>query len=228
MNNRIILGTILAIFLMLTVPAVPAVEFNMVKETCESSLLNDLKKGDVKGLKDVLLSVDFSRLKKVIKDVGAKDEVSKLKEQLTDDPAQPLCFPILGIVFYGIILLIILSIIFGIINTIATFIKLIIGAIVATIVGIVGTIVEIVLSIVNVFILLLTFIFKTIVFLFDGTINTIGKIFNLFINIFGIILDIISSIARNLRNALGIFVGLMLDILKLIHDTIFQPDVIRQ
>ena len=35
MNNRIILGTILAIFLMLTVPTVPAVEFNIVKETYE-------------------------------------------------------------------------------------------------------------------------------------------------------------------------------------------------
>ena len=52
MNKKIIIGSLLAVFMMLMVPSIPAVQFNTVKEANESQLFEKIYNIDFKELKE--------------------------------------------------------------------------------------------------------------------------------------------------------------------------------
>jgi hypothetical protein len=75
MRTKIIIGSLLAVLILMILPSIPAVEFDAVKKANESRLPNILKNADVQ----------------------------ELKEKLKDYPAQPQFIGIIGIIL-GIIL----------------------------------------------------------------------------------------------------------------------------
>lgn len=75
MRTKIIIGSLLAVLILMILPSIPAVEFDAVKKANESRLPNILKNADVQ----------------------------ELKEKLKDSPVQPQFIGIIGIIL-GIIL----------------------------------------------------------------------------------------------------------------------------
>jgi hypothetical protein len=75
MRTKIIIGSLLAVLILMILPSIPAVEFDAVEKANESRLPNILKNADVQ----------------------------ELKEKLKDSPAQPQFIGIIGIIL-GIIL----------------------------------------------------------------------------------------------------------------------------
>jgi len=75
MRTKIIIGSLLAVLILMILPSIPAVEFDVVKKANESRLPNILKNADVQ----------------------------ELKEKLKDSPVQPQFIGIIGIIL-GIIL----------------------------------------------------------------------------------------------------------------------------
>jgi hypothetical protein len=102
MKKKVIFGSLLAVFLMMMLPSVPAVEYNTAVEANESRILDELQNIDLDELKVKIQSID----------------IKSLKEDLKDDPAVPLCFPIGGIIFYTLIALILLRILFYVISAV--------------------------------------------------------------------------------------------------------------
>ena len=83
MNKKIIFGSLLAVFVIMMLPSVPAVEYNTAVEANESLILDELRNINLEELKIKIQNMD----------------VNNLKKELKDGPASPLCFPIGGIIF---------------------------------------------------------------------------------------------------------------------------------
>ncbi len=131
MKKKIIFGSLLAVFLMMMLPSVPAVEYNTAVEANESRILDELQNIDLEELKVKIQSID----------------IKSFKEELKNDPALPQCFAIP----YAIIALIILCVIFGVLGAIGAIVALIIKIVIALITGsivIIGKIASLVLGII--------------------------------------------------------------------------------
>ena len=100
MKKSILFGTILSVFLIIMVPSIPAIEYNTVVEENKSFFMEKVKDFDKKDFLSNILD-------------GLKNIIYKLNEKFfnSDDQPdeQPLFFPILGIIFYGLIAIIILA-----------------------------------------------------------------------------------------------------------------------
>ena len=83
MKTKLIIGSILAIFILLMVPSVPAVEYNVAIETNKTTLIEELQTIDIDELEqrlkninnekiqDRLKSIDFDLLKQKIEEITA-------------------------------------------------------------------------------------------------------------------------------------------------------------
>jgi len=178
MKSKIIFGSLLAVFLMMMLPSVPAVEYNTTVEANESRILNELRNVDLEELKLNIQNID----------------IKSFKEELKDDPTLPQCFAIP----YAIIALVILCVIFGVLGAIGVTVGLILSVIISIIVGVLGAIGAIVVLIIRIVIALISgsiVIIGRIVGLILSIIVTImGKLSNLFVVTIGVILDILRLI----------------------------------
>ena len=187
MKKKIIFGSLLAVFLMIMLPSVPAVEYNTAVETNEARILDELHNIDLEELKVKIQSID----------------IKSLKEELKDDPALPLCFPISGIIFYTLIALILLRIIFYVISAVVGVIAGVVGAIASAVIGAICAV--------------LGFVGKILVFIFSTIIGVVGLIAKVIGGVMGLTASVIGAII----GFMGKIIGLILDILVLIYGAIF-------
>ena len=170
MKRKIIFGSLLAVFLMMMLPSVPAVEYNTTVEANESRILDELK---VK-----IQSID----------------IKSFKEELKDDPALPQCFAIA----YAIIALVIIFVILGVLGAIGGIVGLILSVIISIIVGVLGAIGAIVVLIIRIVIALITgsivIIGRIVSLILSIIVTLMGKLSNLFVVTIGVILDILRLI----------------------------------
>ena len=187
MKKKIIFGSLLAVFLMMMLPSVPAVEYNTAVEANESRILDELRNIDLEELKIKIQSID----------------IKSFKEELKDDPALPLCFPISGIIFYTLIALILLRIVFYVISTV-----------VGVLAGVIGTIASVVIGAICA---VLGFVGKILGFIFSTIIGVMGLI----AKAIGGVIGLTASVLGAIMGFMGKIIGLILDILLLIYGVIF-------
>ena len=60
MKNKLIIGSILAVFLMVMVPSIPALEYNTVVKANEKYYINEIKHMDSEEFRDFILNLDIS------------------------------------------------------------------------------------------------------------------------------------------------------------------------
>ncbi len=80
MKKKIIFGSLLAVFLMMMLPAVPAVEYNTAIEVNEAYLLEEIQNMSIDELKEKILNMNVE-----------DEELKELQKQLNDDTASPQC-----------------------------------------------------------------------------------------------------------------------------------------
>ena len=107
MKKGILLGSILSVFLILMIPSIPAIEYNNVLDENKSNIINRIQNSE---FNDSIQKLKDNRLLNNILN-AIKNIFYSLNEKFFDDP-EPLFFPFLGIIFYGLIAIIILSILF--------------------------------------------------------------------------------------------------------------------
>ena len=73
MKRKIIFGSLLSVFLMLMIPAVPAVEYNNVLEASESRLLAEIKNMDIRELKERIQDLNTKQLKEKILNIDVNE-----------------------------------------------------------------------------------------------------------------------------------------------------------
>ncbi len=78
MKKKIIFGSLLAVFLMMMLPAVPAVEYNTAIEVNESHLFEEIQSMNIDELKEKILNLNVE-----------DEELKEFQKQLNDDTASP-------------------------------------------------------------------------------------------------------------------------------------------
>ena len=222
MKKKIIIGCMLSTFIILMIPSISAIEYNNVVDEYKTNILIEFKSMDFENFINKFNNINKKQLTNDFF-MGFKNLINGFNEKLFNDPEQPLFFPILGIVFYGLIAIIILSILFSIFNSIFTVIKLILGAIIGTITGVLGSVWNIVVGAANIVVIILTLIVDVIVAIINGSIGTIANIGKFIVGILVNLYNFISTITNQMWEKYIIILGLILDILKMIYDTIFNP-----
>jgi len=107
MRKKIIFGSLFAVFLMLMIPSISAIEYTNVEEANELRIIEKLQKIDIIDLKDGIKDVDIDGI------------VEQLKEKLNDGGPKPqFIFSILFILIA--IISTVLAIIFSTIGLIVT------------------------------------------------------------------------------------------------------------
>ena len=80
MRKKMIFVSLLAVFLMMMLPAVPAVEYNTAIEVNEARLLEEIQNMSIDELKEKILNMNVE-----------DEELKELQKQLNDDTASPQC-----------------------------------------------------------------------------------------------------------------------------------------
>jgi len=194
MRKTILLGLSLTVFLLVSIPSVSAVQFKLVEDHYKGLLERNL----------------FSRISK-------RTPISSSR-----DTPQPLFFPILGIIVYGLILLLIAKIVLWILGEIGGVIATILDIIRGKINNIIETIWFLIKTLFNVFTSLVSMILKILHVSGKIIITVILLLVTLIWLIVGTIITLIFTIIIKLWNLLGLIIGVILDILRIIYDAIFH------
>jgi len=136
--------------------------------------------------------------------LNSKDDISVIN--INDIISSPQCFAIP----YAILTFLILIVIFGIIGVFGTAIAFIINLMIGLITSIFGG-----------FIGILSLFVKVIVAIMNGTVNTISEIISIISNFTAIFKEIITEKFTNMKEFAIMLIGLTIEILRLIYDTIF-------
>ena len=176
MKRKIIFGSVLSICILLLLPSVPAVEYNVALDSNESNIfdkvtqikinINDLKEklkdNDIRELKEIVRNIDFKKLKEKINDIEIQNVINELNSKLTDQKVEPKC----------IISLTLLKTILVVISLIVSFGSMIIFAIINTL----ALIIFVIIVVINLIISLILFIIQAILSTLIGIIDSILQI----------------------------------------------------
>ena len=223
-NKGIVLSVIFFVFLLVSTPCIPAVEINIVRDEYETRLSENIDNNDKSIMKNIRDMVDEKNLKSSNLFKRLSLFFSKSDENDEDFAKQ-------SIVFLDIILIVLF--LYAIIKVVPNFFQNIyslISSIVSSIALIVSSLSSLVLNI--------------IVFTVESLINllvNVGKIilkiveivgitvFSLVVGVIALIALIIYSIIYGVLKAVGFLwkgletlIGLILDILRLVYEAIFQ------
>jgi hypothetical protein len=83
MNKKIVLGSLLAVVLMISLPAIPALEYHQASEACTTYVFETLEKSLVGD--DGQTSFNLQGIEK------EQSQLEKLQQRLVDDGPQPQC-----------------------------------------------------------------------------------------------------------------------------------------
>ena len=110
MKKKIIFGSILSVFILMILPSIPAVEYDVAVKANESRFIDGIQNIDVAEFKEKIQNMDIHEFREEIKNIDVRSAVEGLKEILKDNPAQPQCIVTLMAL---IILLMVLGAIVG-------------------------------------------------------------------------------------------------------------------
>ena len=188
MNKKIIIISILSVFILILLPSINAVEFNLINDN-NKNIINNFSNDNSNTFEKYLNSKE-----------------NDLNLKINDIIASPQFFAIP----YAILTFIILCVIFGIIGVFGTTIAFIINIIFGLMTGVFGAI----WGIFSLFV-------KVIVAIMNGTVSTISEIISIISNFTALFMEIITEKFANIKEFAIMLIGLTIDILRLIYDTIF-------
>jgi len=220
-KKRMIIGSLFFMFLLLSIPALPAVEVTLVREEYKSSIADQIEK---KGLFQTNL------FEKITKQFGQKTSLSDLIDHL-DSSEEEQSFSAQSIVLLDIIIIVLFLLgvfkgipnffqnIYAVIMTIANSAAFIIKTIADLLLNLVvfsgESLVTLLIGIGQVIVQILELGGIAVVSLIAGIISVIGLI------LFGIVYGIV-NLASLVWSGIETVLGLILDILRLIYEAIFQ------
>jgi len=199
MNKKFKIGIVLSIFLLLITPSLPAMEFNIVKETYENLVQKEFKELSVEKIGIMENNRQFKNAKL------SEDAIISILENIRDSFISLISKK--SIIPNDTLIYIILIIIYLIIYLIFNGIPILIGNI-FTFIKTIGN------NIITFIKLLLNLSLNVIILLVDG-------ISNLLLNIIIFLFNSIIQLLVKTWQGIGTFIGLILDILRLIYEAIF-------
>ncbi|MCK5258699.1 MAG: hypothetical protein KAJ69_04195 [Thermoplasmatales archaeon] len=131
MKQKIIVVSILSVFILMVLPSIPAVEYDVAIKANESSLIDELQGIDVTDFKERIQKINIHELREELKNIDVRSAVEGLKGKIRDNPAQPQCI----VTFIALILLLklfgsIIGLIFAAVSAIVDAASIILGKIV--------------------------------------------------------------------------------------------------
>lgn len=209
MNKTILIGSLISCSILLLTTISPIVHYSKAQEATKDAL-NEYITNSV-GM--------FSPSQFIQRHLSSNDDTG------IDDP-QPLCFPFLGIFIYGLIAYIMSKIIGLILRDIGSIIRGVIRNIMTS----VGHVIINIITTMGLFVQLLIIVIQVIFTLLFNTGEFIGlALYAIVTAIFAIILfifNVLGSLLQRSWQGIATFFGLILDILRLIYDTIFTTRVV--
>jgi hypothetical protein len=231
MKRVILLGSLISIVILLLTPQLSAVQYSLVTNTQEQHIKEQLSQALfsstslTESQKNTLVNKVITPLFTIINSEQFSTLKNKLQSNNDDDetgPPQPLFFPFLGIFVYGLIAYILLKIIGIILQNVGFIISGIISAIVSRIVGVITIILTIITAIINGIISLITGVATLIVKVAAILLNIIVLIISAILSLIIAILTGLFRLLERVWIGFGNFLGFILDVLKLIYESIFS------
>ena len=112
MKQKIIVVSILSVFILMVLPSIPAVEYDVAIKANESNLIDELQGIDVTDLKERIQKINIYKSREELKNIGVGSAIGGLKGKINDNPVQPQCIVTL------MVLIILLKVLGGIIGSI--------------------------------------------------------------------------------------------------------------
>ncbi len=228
MNKHTLIGTLISFIILLLIPMSPIVQFSKAKETHEQVIYEDINNMIATLITQEMFPTEYIRNDFFTNFVALLSQSHIVQKYLTvtdesrDDDPQSLCFPFLGIFIYGLIAYAILKIISFILRDIGSFFRNIRNNIRTSIMSFIIKIINVIRFVVQLLIFVIqgiyTLLFKTGEFIGTIIVTIVSAIFAVVL----FILNVIASILQGIWHGIGTFFGLILEILKLIYDTIFS------
>jgi hypothetical protein len=220
-KKRMIIGSLFFMFLLLSIPALPAVEVTLVREEYKSSIADQIEKKSL---------LQTNLFEKITKQFGQKTSISDLIDHLGSSEEEQ-SFSAQSIVLLDIIIIVlfllgvfkgipnffqnIYAVIMTIANSAAFIIKTIADLLFNLLVFSGESLVTLLIGIGQVIVQILELGGIAVVSLIAGIISVIGLI------LFGIVYGIV-NLASLVWSGIETVLGLILDILRLIYEAIFQ------
>jgi len=131
MKKKIIFGSILSVFILMLLPSIPAVEYDVAVKANERSLIYELQGIDVTDFKERIQKININEFREELKNIDIRNAVEELNEKIKDNPAQHQCI----ITFLSLILILkvfgsIIGLIFAAVSAIVDVSSAILGKII--------------------------------------------------------------------------------------------------
>jgi hypothetical protein len=193
MKKKLIIFSLLSVLILILIPSINAVEYNLINNNNKSIIKN-------------LIIDESNSLEKYINLLN-----NDLNIKIDEIISSPQCFAIP----YAILTFILLCLIFGIIGIFGTTIAFIMNIIIGMIASVFGA-----------FFGIISLIYKIVVAIMNGTVSTISEIINIISTFTAIFINIIKQKFVNIKAFIILLIGLTIDILKIIYDTLFpNPNI---
>ena len=114
MKQKIMVVSIISVFILMVLPSIPAVEYDVTIKANESNLIDELQGLDVTDLKERIQKINIYKSREELKNIGVGSAIGGLKGKINDNPVQPQCIVTLIL----IVLIILLKVLGGIIGSI--------------------------------------------------------------------------------------------------------------
>jgi len=88
MKKKIIFGSILSVFILMLLPSIPAVEYDVAVKANERSLIYELQGIDVTDFKERIQKINIYELREELKNIDIRNIVEELNEKIKDNPIQ--------------------------------------------------------------------------------------------------------------------------------------------
>ncbi len=231
MKIQLFIGILLSCIILLLTPLSPTVQFSKAQEASEQMISEDLSTFIVDSIAQEMLpsqSIDTGILSTLVNFIAKSPFIQRILDgydtSASDDP-QPLCFPFLGIFIYGLIAFIILKIVGYIFKYIGSIVMNIVTAIATSIKNVIMILLSVIRFIVQLIITIIQGIFALLFKTGEFVITVIATIVSAILAVILFIINVFVAILQRLRQGYITFLGLILDILMLIYDTIFRSGI---
>ena len=155
MKKKIIFVSILSVFILMILPSITAVEYDVAIKANESYLIDELQGIDLTVFKERIQKINIHEFREGLKDIDVKLTVQVLKGKIKDNTAQPQCiFTLMALIMLLKVLGTIIGSIFAAVSVIVDVVGVILGKIVALTLTVLKPIIKLaVLSLITYFVI---------------------------------------------------------------------------
>jgi len=91
MKKKIIFASVLSVFILMLLPSIPAVEYDVAIKANETSFIDRIQNINMAEFKEKIQNMDIHEFREKIKNIDARSAIEELKEISEDNSAQPQC-----------------------------------------------------------------------------------------------------------------------------------------